>query len=129
MKLRPAIIACVTSIWFGGCTEASRTQQFDVVISPHREYTLIAAVIEPWFPQGPYYVSLSLQQGNAAPQLLVKTELAYDGVPFTKTNIGVRWTGDREAFACLRATDRPDKAVQIIVEGDHTVRTTLRTGC
>ena len=114
----------------GACSDASRTQEFAAVASPHGDYTLVAAVIEPWFPQGPYLVSLALKvTASGQVQPLIKTDLAYDGVPFTTKNIAVRWTGAREALACLRASDRPDKAVQVTVAPDGQAQVIMRPGC
>jgi hypothetical protein len=113
-----------------GCSETDRTQTFDTVLSPHGEFALIADVIDPWFPQGPHYVAIAVRMApDAPPRRLVKTELAYDGVPFTRTNIGIRWTSDRTALVCLRATDRPDKGVLVTIEADGTPRAELRQGC
>ena len=113
-----------------GCSEASRTSVFETALSPHGDYTLTAYVIEPWFPHGPHHIALELhdQKADTREQLL-KTELAYDGVPFTKRNIGLRWTGERSAFMCLSATDRPDKGVQITLPRTGASRVVLRKGC
>lgn len=113
-----------------GCSEAARTTVFESATSPHGEYTLTTSVVAPWFPHGPHFVSLELlkNQSGAREQLL-KTELAYDGVPFTKRNINLRWTGERSAFLCLSATDRPDKGVQITLLRSGAARAELRTGC
>lgn len=120
----------LTTALLAACAEADRSQIFDTVTSPHGDYILNAIVIEPWIPQGPYFVALDLTSTkNATPQRLIKTELAYDGVPFTRKNIGVRWTADYTALVCLRASDRPDQGVQITVHGDGTAVAQLRTGC
>jgi hypothetical protein len=113
-----------------GCAERDRTQLFETVTSPGGEYALNAYVIEPWFPHGPHQVALDLKNLNTATEVrLLAAELAYDGVPFTKKNIGLRWTGDHSAVVCLSATDRPDKAVQISVDNSGTGRVEMRTGC
>ena len=123
-------IVAISAILLVACSEADRAKVFDTAQSPHGDYTLTATVIEPWYPQGPYYVALDLIRAkNAVSERLLKTTLAYDGVPFTKKNIGIRWTGDHAALACLRATDRPDKGIQITVHEDATVSTQLRVGC
>ena len=85
-------------------------------------------VIAPWFPHGPYHIALELHdQSTDTREQLLKTELAYDGVPFTKRNIGLRWTGERSAFMCLSATDRPDKGVQITLPRTGASRVELRS--
>ncbi len=123
--------------WFGafavalfGCAEADRASVFDAVSSPRGDYTLNAIVIEPWFPQGAYRVRLDLvHRVTGQTERLVTTNLAYDGVAFTRQNIGVRWTGDSTVLACLRATDRPDQGIQITLESGKAATVRHRTGC
>jgi hypothetical protein len=113
-----------------GCSEAARTTVFERAISPHGDYTLTTYVVAPWFPHGPHFVTLELlTQNGAAREQLLKTELAYDGVPFTKKNISLRWTGERAAFLCLSATDRQDKGAQITLLQNGAARVVLRKGC
>ena len=113
-----------------GCSESDRTTVFETAVSPHGDHTLITYVIEPWFPHGPYLIALELQHKKSdVREQLVKTALAYDGVPFTKKNISMRWTGERSAFMCLSATDRQDKGVQITILQSGTARVELRKGC
>ena len=113
-----------------GCSEAGRTTEFDAAEAPSGEHRLIALIIEPWFPQGPHEVVLALESPpGGARQELLRTELAYDGVPFTRRNIGLRWTSARTAVVCLSATDRPDKGVRISVPEKGPAVMTLKEGC
>lgn len=119
-----ALVAMLTA-----CDEAGRSRDFDSVASPGGEYVLTATVVEPWFPQGPWQVAIFVQAGATAPRIEVaRTELAYDGVPFTRHNIGMRWVGERTAIVCLRATDRPDRSVRVDARG-ATPSGELRDGC
>ncbi len=118
------------ALGLAGCSEAGRTHEFDVAESPSGQHRLIALVIEPWFPQGPHEVVLVLENLPAGDrQELLRTVLAYDGVPFTRRNIGLRWTSPRSAVVCLSATDRPDKGVRITVPETGPVLATLKEGC
>jgi len=118
------------SALLGGCSEAGRTSQFDVAEAPSGQHRLIALIIEPWFPQGPHEVVLVLESvADGTREELLRTELAYDGVPFTRRNIGLRWTSPRSAVVCLSATDRPDKGVRITVPETGPAVATLKEGC
>lgn len=126
--LRAAVFAGVG--FLPGCGEATRTTLFDSAAAPDGAHTLNAYVIEPWFPQGPHVVRLELvRREGGAPIPLLDTPLAWDGVPFTKRNIGLRWTGPHTALVCLSATDRPDQGVQITIDADGAARAVLRQGC
>jgi len=96
------------------CSEAERATDFASLTAPGGRYVLTTAVIAPWFPQGPHQVVVYVQLEAQSPRIeLARTSLAYDGVPFTRHNIGMRWTSDDEALVCLRATDRPDKSIHV----------------
>jgi len=112
------------------CSEAERTTLFEAQPSPRGDYTLEIYVIEPWLRHGPHRIAIELlQPESGGRQRLVDTTLAYDGVPFTKRNIGVRWTGERAAFVCLSATDRPDQGIQITLSPGVPARIETRRGC
>jgi len=96
------------------CDEAGRATDFASLTAPGGRYVLTTTVIAPWFPQGPHQVVVYVQLDAQAPRVeLARASLAYDGVPFTRHNIGMRWTSDDEALVCLRATDRPDRSVHV----------------
>ncbi|MSR15703.1 MAG: hypothetical protein EXR86_14350 [Gammaproteobacteria bacterium] len=127
--LRAQLLATL-ALMLAGCAESNRTIVFDTVAAPRGDYTLVALVITPWFPQGPHQVALDLiQTADGGTERLIKTSLAYDGVPFTKQNIGLRWTADHSALVCLRATDRPDQGVQITVETGQPTKVQHRHRC
>jgi hypothetical protein len=111
------------------CSEQDRATDFASLAAPGGGSVLITTVVEPWFPQGPHQVVVYVQSGATAPRIEVaRTELAYDGVPFTARNIGMRWTSDAEALVCLRATDRPDRSVYVDAR-QQPPTAELRDGC
>ena len=114
-----------------GCSsEAERTSEFDRADSPPGTHRLLALIIEPRFPQGPHEVALEVEDlVSHTRRRLLQTELAWDGVPFTRRNIALRWTTPRSAVMCLSATDRPDKAVRVSVEENGEVRAEMHEGC
>jgi hypothetical protein len=129
-RLPHFVAACVAAELLVGCSETARTTLFDAAVAPDGAHTLSAYVIEPWFPQGPHVVRLAIAGPTGeAPTTLLDTPLAWDGVPFTKRNISLRWTGPHTALVCLSATDRPDRGVRIMIEADGSARAVLRQGC
>lgn len=129
-RVLPCAAVLAGAALVAGCGDAARTTLFDSAAAPDGAHTLNAYVIEPWFPQGPHRVRLTLESREGGdPIPLLETPLAWDGVPFTKRNIGLRWTGPRTALVCLSATDRPDQGVQITIDADGSARAVLRQGC
>lgn len=121
--------AASLALVFAACAEADREHEFESLNSPRNDFQLIATVIEPWFPQGPHQVAVYVRiVQTGLSQQVAKTELAYDGIPFTKNNIAIRWISDEAALVCLRATDRPDKGVRVTVHQGQP-KAELRAGC
>lgn len=111
-----------------GCSEADRAHDFGSLTGPGGA-VLTTTVVEPWFPQGPHQVVVYVQTQAESPRVEVaRTTLAYDGVPFTRSNINMSWTGAHEAIVCLRATDRPDRSVRVSVHHESP-RGELHDGC
>lgn len=120
----------IAALLIGCSSEAERTAEFDHADSPQGTHRLLALIIEPRFPQGPHEVALEVEDlSSHTRRRLLQTELAWDGVPFTRRNIALRWTTPRSAVMCLSATDRPDKAVRVTVGEDGEVRAEMREGC
>lgn len=112
-----------------GCSEAARETEFARVSAPKGEWQIITTVIEPWAPQGPHFVVVYAQLGAQGERLRVgRAELAYDGIPFSRHNINLRWTSDTEALVCLRASDRPDQSVHVNIRS-AVATGVLRKGC
>src|SRR5512137_368526 len=87
----------VLAVLLTACSEADRATDFASLTAPRGDYVLTATVIAPWFPEGPHQVVVSVQLDAKSPRIeLARTSLAYDGVPFTRQNIGMRWTSDEE---------------------------------
>ena len=55
------------------------------------------------------------------------SKLENDGVPFTATNIAVRWMSQKTALVCLRATDLPDHG--FYMELDESLELSLLDDC
>ena len=123
------LLGCATLVFVCACSEQNRATDFESLIAPGGDAVLTTTVVAPWFPQGPHQVVIYIQPNATAPRIEVaRTELAYDGVPFTQRNIGMRWIGATDALVCLRATDRPDRSVHVNVR--HQPPTgELRDGC
>ena len=125
--MRKALL--LTACLLAACDQAGREQDFEALGSPRGDLILTTTVIAPWLPLGQHRVVVYLQVGReAARQRLASTELAYDGVPFTRQNIAMRWVADDEALVCLRASDRPDKSFHVKVEGEQATAR-LAPGC
>lgn len=111
--LRRALLLALVGLG-AACGEAGRAKDFASLTAPGGRYVLTTTVVEPWFPQGPHKVVVYVQIDAQSPRIeLVRTTLAYDGVAFSRHNIGMRWTSEEEALVCLRATDRPDRSVHV----------------
>ena len=107
------------------CTQPET--EFDRKRSPHGEADLIVNVAEPMLPHGKHTIIVYIAMKNSPPMKLLETKMENDGVPFTKKNIGLRWTSASQALVCLRPTDLVDQAV-VVSLGDPP-SATLRPGC
>ena len=114
------ILVCVTS-----CTQTET--EFDRKRSPHGEADLIVNVSEPLLPHGKHKIIVYLAMQGGTPNKLLETSMENDGVPFTKKNIGLRWTSPKQALVCLRPTDLADEAVVVTLADPP--RAELRPGC
>ncbi len=109
------------------CSCAQTESEFDRKRSPHGEADLIVTVAEPALPHGKFKIVIYLAMNGASPEQLLATTMENDGVPFTKKNIGLRWTSATQALVCLRPTDLADKGVFVTLGDKPTAE--LRTGC
>ena len=108
-----------------GCAQTE--SEFDRKRSPHGEADLIVTVAEPMLPHGKFKIAIYLAIEGGTPKQLLTTAMENDGVPFTKKNIGLRWTSATQALVCLRPTDLPDKGVFVTLGEEPTAE--IRTGC
>ena len=113
-------LVCVTS-----CAQTGT--EFDRKRSPRGEADLIVNVSEPFLPHGKHKIIVYLAVQGGAPSKLLETSMENDGVPFTKKNIGLRWTSPKQALVCLRPTDLADEAVVVTLADPP--RAELRPGC
>lgn len=109
-----------------GCSQTE--SEFDRKRSPHGEADLIVTVAESALPHGKFKIFIYVALNGGAPQQLIATTMENDGVPFTKKNIGLRWTSANQALVCLRPTDLPDRGVFVTLS-DKKPSAELRTGC
>ena len=108
-----------------GCSHPE--SEFDRKRSPHGEADLIVNVAEPMLPHGKHKIVVYLALHGGEPMKLLETAMENDGVPFTKKNIGLRWTSPKQALVCLRPTDLADQAVVISLGDPPSAE--LRPGC
>ena len=101
--------------------------EFDRKRSPNGDADLIVNVAEPMLPHGKHKIIVYLAMQGELPSKLLETSMENDGVPFTKKNIGLRWTSPNQALVCLRPTDLADQAVVVILGERPSAE--LRPGC
>lgn len=92
---------------------------FEEYPSPDGLYNMRVTITESRMPQGPSYVGVYLTKTSSdeLPEKVFYSKLENDGIPFTATNIAVRWMSQKTALVCLRATDLPDHGVYIEIDG------------
>lgn len=96
-----------------GCGAGEETV-FETVSSPGGDYALRVTVAESRMPHGRFHVrAYVVPEGAADGTRVLDTTLENDGVPFTRRNLAVRWTGPQAALICLRATDLPDRGFRV----------------
>ena len=124
-----SVLLAASAALLVACGNAGREQDFEALGSPRGDLVLVTTVIAPRLPFGPHRVAIYLQVGrDAVRQRLGSAELAYEGVPYTRQNIAMRWVADDEALVCLRASDRPDRSFHVKVEGEQATAK-LAPGC
>ena len=127
-KFRHRALSALTGVAIllgGGCAQTE--SEFDRKRSPHGEADLIVNVAEPILPHGKHKIVIYLAMQGAEPFKLIETTMENDGVPFTKKNIGLRWTSATRALVCLRPTDLADQGIVVNLSDPPTAE--LRPGC
>ena len=119
------ILILIFSVSTIACTQVET--EFDRKRSPLGEADLIVTVTEPLLPHGKHTIAIYLAKVDEQAVKLLETKMENDGVPFTKKNIGLRWTGPTQALVCLRPTDLADSAVVVQLGSPSTAE--LRDGC
>ena len=109
---RYLFFVCLVSLLGCSLGEENLFQEYS---SPDGRYSLRVTVTEPKIPLGPLYVTVYLLKSseNEGAKKIFHSKLENDGVPFTATNIAVRWMSQKTALVCLRATDLPDHGIYI----------------
>ena len=65
----------------------------------------------------PFFVSVYLTDKMwTAEKKIISTRLENDGVPFGPSNIVARWTGEKVALICLRASSLPARGYRILLK-------------
>ncbi|MEM7465735.1 MAG: hypothetical protein AAF387_02495 [Pseudomonadota bacterium] len=101
--------------------------EFDRKRSPHGEADLIVNVAEPILPHGKHKILIYVALNGGDAIKVLETTMENDGVPFTKKNIGLRWTSTSRALVCLRPTDLADQGVVVTLGEPPSAE--LRPGC
>lgn len=115
LRPRPGLAALLLAGLLTGCG-AGEERIFEEIPSPGGDYVLRVTVAESRMPHGPFHVgAYLLGAGESTGPRIIDVTLENDGVPFTKRNVAVRWTGAGAALMCLRATDLPDRGFRIDV--------------
>ncbi len=124
----PAIVmAVLVMLASAGCSPPPPVV-FDSADSPDKRYTLTVTVAEPWMPHGKHTIAVFIRDLDSGVEtMLIDARMENDGVPFAKTNIGLRWTGPTHALVCLRPTDLADKGIWI--KTTPTPSAEIRDGC
>ncbi|MGR8949643.1 MAG: hypothetical protein ACU84Q_16495 [Gammaproteobacteria bacterium] len=121
-------LSCIAISLCGLLVACSQVEsEFDRKRSPLGEADLIVNVAEPFMPHGKHKIIIYLAKPNEDAVKLLETTMENDGVPFTKKNIGLRWTSSTQALVCLRPTDLADKGVVIQLGSPSTAE--IRDGC
>jgi hypothetical protein len=108
-----------------GCSQVE--SEFDRKRSPHGEADLIVTVAESALPHGKFKIFVYIAINGGVPEQIAATTMENDGVPFTKKNIGLRWTSAKQALVCLRPTDLADRGVFVTLGDKPSAE--IRTGC
>ena len=124
--LQHLFLVCLVLLF--GCT-AGEENLFQEYPSPDGLYNMRVTVTEPKMPLGPLYVTVYLINTSEIEEAkkIFHSKLENDGVPFTATNIAVRWMSYKTALVCLRATDLPDHGIYI--ELDESLQLSLLDDC
>ena len=111
---------CVLIFLLGGCSPGEEAV-FLERWSPNEDQLLRITIAEPAALPGcdycrrPFLVSVYLTDKTwSAEKKIISTRLENDGVPFGPSNIVARWTGEKIALICLRASSLPPRGYRIL---------------
>ena len=115
MSVKRIVLSVATAALLAACG-AAEEELFGEYPSSDRKHVLRITVAESQVPNADFYVFAYLLDGSGTSQRLIETRRANDGVPFSQTNVAVRWVSPRQALICLRPTDLPDRGLRIDLE-------------
>ncbi len=111
---------CVLIFLLGACSPGEEAV-FLERWSPNEDQLLRITIAEPAALPGcdycrrPFFVSVYLiDKTLSAEKKIISTRLENDGVPFGPSNIVARWTGEKIALICLRASSLPARGYRIL---------------
>ena len=113
---------CVLIFSLGSCSPGEEAV-FLERWSPNEDQLLRITIAEPAALPGcdycrrPFFVSVYLiEKAWSAEKKIISTRLENDGVPFGPSNIVARWTGEKIALICLRASSLPARGYRILLK-------------
>ncbi len=113
---------CVLIFLLGACSPGEEAV-FLERWSPNEDQLLRITIAEPAALPGcdycrrPFFVSVYLiDKTLSAEKKIISTRLENDGVPFGPSNIVARWTGEKIALICLRASSLPARGYRILLK-------------
>ena len=113
---------CVLIFLLGACSPGEEAV-FLERWSPNEDQLLRITIAEPAALPGcdycrrPFFVSVYLiDKTRFAEKKIISTRLENDGVPFGPSNIVARWTGEKIALICLRASSLPARGYRILLK-------------
>ena len=113
---------CVLIFLLGACSQGEETV-FLERWSPNEDQLLRITIAEPAALPGcdycrrPFFVSVYLIDKTwSVEKKIISTRLENDGVPFGPSNIVARWTGEKIALICLRASSLPARGYRILLK-------------
>ena len=111
----------------GGCSPGEEVV-FLETFSPKNDQKLRITVAEPTALPGcdscrrPFFISVYLAKKTwTEEKKIISTELENDGVPFGPSNIVARWTSEKIALICLRASSLPARGYRILSKDEVSV--------
>ncbi len=133
-KNKGSILICFVLLFLLGACSPGEEIVFLETWSPKKNQLLRITIAEPAALPGcdycrrPFFISVYLAD-NTWPEekKIISTQLENDGVPFGPSNIVARWTGEKIALICLRASSLPARGYRILSK--EKVSVTETEGC
>ena len=127
-KNKGFIFSCCVLIFLLGACSPGEEAVFLETWSPNEDQLLRITIAEPAALPGcdycrrPFFVSVYLTNKTlSGEKKIISTRLENDGVPFGPSNIVARWTGEKVALICLRASSLPARGYRILSKDEVSV--------